>query len=90
MSVSYTHLYNRSYSENKGSSRYGNVGLDMSYQPDTLNLITLNGWLWLGRSRYKSLGMNAILDPEMNPLLEYGSRSIQKDVYKRQGLEAAG
>lgn len=70
--------YNRSYSENKGSSRYGNVGLDMSYQPDTLNLITLNGWLWLGRSRYKSLGMNAILDPEMNPLLEYGSRSIQK------------
>lgn len=70
--------YNRSYSENKGSSRYGNVGLDMSYQPDTLNLITLNGWLWLGRSRYKSLGTNAILDPEMNPLLEYGSRSIQK------------
>lgn len=50
----------------------------MSYQPDTLNLITLNGWLWLGRSRYKSLGTNAILDPEMNPLLEYGSRSIQK------------
>ena len=37
----------------------------MSYQPDTLNLSTLNGWLWLGRSRYKSLGTNAILDPEM-------------------------
>lgn len=70
--------YNRSYTENRGSSRYGNVGLDMSYQPDTLNLITLNGWLWLGRSRYKSLGTTSILDPDRNPLLEYGSRSLQK------------
>lgn len=70
--------YNRSYSENKGSSRYGNVGLDMSYQPDTLNLITVSGWLWLGRSRYKSLGTTSILGPDMNPLLEYGSHSLQK------------
>lgn len=70
--------YNRSYTENRGSSRYGNVGLDMSYQPDTLNLITLNGWLWLGRSRYKSLGTTSILGPDRNPLLEYGSHSLQK------------
>lgn len=70
--------FNRSTSENRGSSRYGNVGLDMSYQPDTLNLITFNGWLWLGRSRYKTLGTTSILDPERNPLLEYGNRSTQK------------
>lgn len=70
--------FNQSRSENKGSSRYGNVGVDMSYQPDTLNLITLNGWLWLGRSRFKSMSETSILDPDRNPLLEYGGHSLQK------------
>lgn len=50
---------------------YGNTSLEMSYQPDTLNLITLSGWLWTGRSRNRSWDTTSILDPERNPLMMY-------------------
>lgn len=73
--------YNRSVSERRGSYRYGNVGVDLSYQPDTLNLITLSGWVWTGRNRLKSLGETSVLDPEEQPLLRYDSRSVQKWSY---------
>lgn len=73
--------YNRSASERRGSYRYGNVGVDMSYQPDTLNLITLSGWVWTGRNRLKSLGETSILDPDEQPLMRYDSRNVQKWSY---------
>lgn len=73
--------YTSSYSQSKGTSRYGNVGVDMSYQPDTLNLLTLSGWLWLGHSRYRSSGETQILGTEA-PILEYGSRGLQQWDYK--------
>lgn len=69
--------YNHSTSEHRWNSRFGNVGLEMSYQPDTLNLLTFNGWLWTGDNRNKSTSQTTILDPDMNPLQQYGSRNIQ-------------
>lgn len=33
----------------------GGVGFDMSYQPDTMNLLTMEAWYWMGKSTGNSM-----------------------------------
>ncbi|WP_295937632.1 TonB-dependent receptor [uncultured Alistipes sp.] len=70
--------YNKTSGVSRGSGTYGNVGLDMSYQPDTLNLITFSGWVWTGKNRNRSLSERSILDPDENPLMQYDGNSLSK------------
>lgn len=57
------------------------VNLDMSYQPDTLNLVTLSGWLWTGRSRSNSSSASTVEDTEHRPILQFGDSGISRWFY---------
>lgn len=60
---------------NRGRN-YG-ASLDLSYTIDTLNFITLNGWLWSGKYRGQADGQTGLFNPEMEATGGYstGTRS---------------
>jgi len=49
--VSDSYRYSSSNGKNKGRSMFYNVGIEASYEIDSLNLITLSGWGYLGDSK---------------------------------------
>ena len=53
---------------------YG-ASLDLSYTIDTLNFVTLSGWLWGGRFRSQSDGQTGLFNPEMEPAGGYSTCS---------------
>lgn len=65
--------YQSTYGENGYKGHNYGFSLDLSYQPDTLNLITFNGWLWSGRNRNNGISSTQLFDPDQSPLLEFGS-----------------
>lgn len=64
-------------SESAGYGRGDNeyFTLNLSYQPDTLNLVTLEGSLWTGGWKNRSDGRVRMLDTEEQPTVEYATRT---------------
>ncbi|MEG1622708.1 MAG: TonB-dependent receptor [Alistipes sp.] len=73
--------YQNSHSENKYNGRNTSFYLDLSYQPDTLNLITLNGWIWNGRNSQATDSTTDIFDPTHTPISQYNNNNNRKDDY---------
>lgn len=70
------------YTSNSGTtshdSKWFNAGIDMSYQPDTLNLITLNGWIWTGRSNSKGRSEHLIENAQHEELLRFMENALEQ------------
>lgn len=73
--------YNLTSGSQSSSGTNVGVNLDMSYQPDTLNLVTLSGWLWTGRSRSKSITSSTVEDTEHSPILQFGDSGVSRWFY---------
>ncbi len=63
----------------KGHNEY--VSLNLSYQPDTLNLITLEGSLWTGGWKNYSDSNTRFLDKDETPTVEYASSDYDNYPY---------
>lgn len=70
-------------SESTGYGRGNNeyVSLNLSYQPDTLNLITLEGSLWNGGWKNYSDAQQRMLDSEENPTVAYDTHDYNSYPY---------
>ena len=55
----------------RGDNEY--VTLNLSYQPDTLNLVTLEGSLWTGTWKNRSDSRIRMLDADERPTVEYAT-----------------
>lgn len=73
--------YNRSTGTQSFDGWNAGVNVDMSYQPDTLDLVTLSGWLWSGRSSFKSLSTSSVEDADHRPVLRFGDRGRERWLY---------
>jgi len=63
----------------RGHNEY--FSLNLSYQPDTLNLVTLEGSLWTGRWKNYSDSRARMCDIEERPTVEYATRSFDNFPY---------
>ncbi|MDE6359604.1 MAG: TonB-dependent receptor [Muribaculaceae bacterium] len=66
-----------SYGESESVNRSGWGGIEASWEPDTLNLLTLEaqGWLW-NRSDYSGSGHTALFGPDGTELYSYSRRNL--------------
>lgn len=66
-----------SFGESESRSRSGWGGIEASWEPDTLNLITIEaqGWAW-GQSDYLSTGHTAMYLPDGNEAYSYSRRTL--------------
>lgn len=65
--------YQSSHSESDYNGQNYGFSLDLSYQPDTLNLLTFNGWMWGGKNRNNIFSQTSVLDPQNDPLIRFGT-----------------
>ena len=65
--------------QNKWQSHYAE--LSASYEPDTLNLLTLTADFWQGRSKTKEVGTYAMTDVAGAPIYSYGSLGNNSSTY---------
>ena len=66
-----------SYGQSESVNRSGWGGIEASWEPDTLNLLTLEaqGWLW-NRSDYSGSGHTALYAPDGTELYSYSRRNL--------------
>lgn len=63
--------YNTSEGDMKNTARGGGASLNMSFQPDTLNLLTLNAWFWAGRYTNAGDSYYTIADKNLKPTSQF-------------------
>ena len=68
---SQTARFQDSYGKSTYGGNYFGATLDASFQPDTLNLVTLNASLWTGRNRNHDQTNLTVSDPQLDPLFGY-------------------
>ncbi len=73
--------YRDSYGENTYSGQNYGFTLDASFQPDTLNLLTLNSSLWVGHNYNDNRNDLNVSDAQMQPTFGYVMRNGTKYRY---------
>lgn len=70
--------YERTTGSSGSRGWWSNFGFDMSYQPDTLNLLTLEAWVWTGDGRQKSRNRSDVESADHSPTMSYEECNINR------------